>query len=467
MCLVAGAESCLFWGKMLNALYIAVVRVLLFSSAVVVHEVGHLCMALKCGLRVASVALGFGPKLCSWEWRGIRFSIRWLPLGGFVRIPQMEDSAVQRGLIKGQPRPQVPALNKILVLVAGSLMNLIFAFVLAIALWCVGLPVLVSPPIIGETSTAPEQGIRPGDRILEVDHKQVDCWDDVQTAAMLARTNLIAIMVARSNSVAVYFVPALTNREFSLQSLNLVPSERLTIKSVEPGGPADRAGIRAQDEIVSVNLVSISDHEQFASIVRRSPAHALNCRIKRGTCTLNVTIPPALDKQSKAGRLGLLMDVHRWSFYEIQHVPRVKQVTKVVQRIVGTVKGLFNPSKSGLGVKDLSGIPGILTMLAAEAKVDIRLAISFLIMLNINLAIINLLPVPILDGGHVVIVMWEKMRKPLSSKWVLRVNGAVAVLLLSLMMYVSYNDLLRWKCFCSMFKNQPHIAAQHPATQKP
>ena len=136
----------------------------------------------------------------------------------------------------------------------------------------------------------------------------------------------------------------------------------------------------------------------------------------------------------------------------------------VVERTVGTFSALVHSKQTGVGLKDLSGPPGILALLAAYVNTDWRLALSFLVLLNINLAIINLFPIPVLDGGHIVMALVERLfGRPLPHRLVEYTTTGFAVLLISFMLYVSFNDVKRFSLFRSMFKQEVTIEKQEAA----
>src|SRR5437667_2849787 len=162
---------------LLSILYIALKVLLLFGAAIFVHEFGHYWMALWRGLKVEAFAIGMGPKVVSWTRNGIEYSLRWIPAGGFVRLPQMITSEALEG--GGEARaalPPAPPFSKILVALAGPLMNVAFAFAIACVIYFVGLPMLVNPSYIGHVDAdSPEAalGIREGDKIVAVNGRPV------------------------------------------------------------------------------------------------------------------------------------------------------------------------------------------------------------------------------------------------------------------------------------------------------
>src|SRR5579862_5003857 len=134
---------------LLNILYVGAGVLLLFGAAIFVHEWGHFFMARRCGLKVEAFAIGMGPKMFGWTRDGIEYSFRWIPAGGFVRLPQMITSEALEGGSDRENLPPVSPLAKILVALAGPVMNVVFGFVIATVIYFTGLPVLVNPSIIG------------------------------------------------------------------------------------------------------------------------------------------------------------------------------------------------------------------------------------------------------------------------------------------------------------------------------
>jgi regulator of sigma E protease len=234
--------------SILAGIYVVVTMVLLFGAAVFMHEFGHYWMARKRGLRVEAFAIGFGPKIVSWVRDGIEYSWRWIPAGGYVKLPQMVTSEMIEGgnttLI-----PPAPPFSKVLVAFAGPFMNLVFAFLIGAVIYVVGLPEPVNPPIIGfvaPDSAEAKLGIQQGDRVISVNGKAVNSWHDVQRLAIMARTNLLPVVIERDNQRTTYQLATTVNEQLGLKLLNLDPRDHPLVHSVEPGAPADQAGLKVQ-----------------------------------------------------------------------------------------------------------------------------------------------------------------------------------------------------------------------------
>ena len=188
--------------------------------------------------------------------------------------------------------------------------------------------------------------------------------------------------------------------------------------------------------------------------------------IARDNQKIALKVTPRKNPATGSGQLGVIISSNMKTVYQLQRPGPLPWdlVGDVVQTMYTTVGALLHPQQTGLGVKDLSGPPGILAALAAELKADIRLALRFLVLLNVNLAILNLLPLPVLDGGHIVMALFEKLRgRPLSRRFQEYATSTFALLLISFMLYVSYNDVVkRFPLFRFMFNQQVQIQNEAP-----
>src|ERR1700683_4548294 len=223
---------------LLNNLYVAFGVVFLFGAAIFVHEFGHFWIARKRGLKVEGFAIGFGPKIFSWVRDGIEYSVRWIPAGGFVKLPQMITSTAIEGDAKNDIPPAAP-LSKILVAAAGPFMNVVFAFFIATIVYIVGLPVPLNPSIIGYVDPdSPEarMGIHQGDRIVSVNNKPVKSWEEINNITILALTNTVPVVITRNGVSNIYMLKAEVNNLVGLKTLNLDPLDHLIIQGVQAGG---------------------------------------------------------------------------------------------------------------------------------------------------------------------------------------------------------------------------------------
>ncbi|HVK59664.1 MAG TPA: RIP metalloprotease RseP [Candidatus Kapabacteria bacterium] len=441
-------------------IYVSAAVVLLFGAAVFVHEWGHYYMARKRGLKVEAFAIGFGPKIFGWRKDGIDYSWRWIPAGGFVRIPQMITSEALEG--KGEePLPPAPPFSKILVAFAGPFMNIVFAFVIAGILYFTGLPVLIDPSVVGyvdPTSAEGKLGIRDGDRIVMVNGKPTKSWQDVQEATIFATVNPIPVVLERDGVRNQYNLEAKTSPLIGGKYLNLDSRDHPLIDEVREG-PAKRAGAMDKDLVVEYAGVKIAGVKQLRALIAESGGQPTPMVVKRGEERVELLVTPEGEKGK--GLLNVMLGSSAKNIYEVQK-PGPKPwvaIGQVIDKTFATLNAVFFRSKeTGVGPSDLSGPIGIFAMLAREVSVDYRLALNFLLLLNVNLAILNLLPLPVLDGGHIVMSLIERIiRRPLPVKIQEYATTAFAVVLISFMLFVSFHDIKRFKLFRAMFQQENQV----------
>ena len=444
---------------------------LLFGAAIFFHELGHYWVALKLGLKVEEFAIGMGPKMFSWKRNGIVYSVRWIPAGGFVKLPQMITSEALEGKADGAVPPAAP-WKKILVAVAGPFMNVVFAFAIATFIYFVGLPVAVNPPIVGYVkpdSPEAQMGIRPGDTIVSVNGEQIKTWDDINVITATARTSVMPVVIERDGKKQTYTLTATPNPIIGLKLLNLDPKDHPQVMDVTPNSPALAAGLRTNDVVLSFAGVPVASVDQLIGLIHKCGGKATELVVQRGSENVTLTITPT-GEAPEGGRIGAMLGTSATMVYVVQRPgPKpLDQISDVVDKTFKTISALIHSKQTGVGPKDLSGPVGILAMLGAWVKTDYRLALSFLVLLNINLAIINLLPIPVLDGGHIMMSIIEKIRRrPLSPRIVEYVTTGFALLLICFMIYITTADIKRIPLFKAMFKNGIQIEEPQNAPAQP
>lgn len=446
---------------LLNIIYVVAAVLLLFGAAIFVHEFGHYWVARRRGMKVEAFAIGFGPKIFGWTRDGIEYSIRWIPAGGFVKLPQMITSEALEGKADDAVPPATPE-SKILVAFAGPFMNVVFAFVIGTVIYFAGLPTPVNPALIGYVAPGSEEaalGIEPGDRILSVDGREVTTWQEVFETTALARTNVLAVVIEREGVAKEYQLSATVSETLGLKMLNLDPQDHAIIGRTTPGSSAEAAELQSGDVILSFGGVPVASPGQMQELVKKRPDLPTPIEIERDGKRLQFEVTPRMNEASGRPLIGVEF-VQPPMRYEVQRPGPTPwaQVALVWDKTVRTLGALFHPRETGVGVRDLSGPVGILGILAHQVNTDYRLALSFLVLLNINLAILNLLPVPVLDGGHILMSVVEKIRRrPLSVRFVEYTTTAFALMLISFMLYVTFFDLNRVPIFKNMFQSESVI----------
>jgi regulator of sigma E protease len=258
----------LIYMTILNIVYVVVAVMAAFGASIFLHELGHFWVARRLGMKVEEFAVGFGPKIHSWKRDGIEYSIRWIPAGGFVKLPQMITSEALEGHADEQI-PVAPPSHKILVAVAGPFMNVVFAFAIATVIYFVGLPVAVNPAIIGyvePNSAEARLGIQEGDRIVSVNGEKVKSWQDVTLNTIVARTTTVPVAIEHAGKEQTFQLKTTTDNAIGLKLLNLDPRDHPEVMEVVSGSAAEKAGLKPNDHVVSFAGVPIASRDQFIDL---------------------------------------------------------------------------------------------------------------------------------------------------------------------------------------------------------
>ena len=204
-------------------------------------------------------------------------------------------------------------------------------------------------------------------------------------------------------------------------------------------------------------------------LIRSRPGAESPVEISRGSERLKLQVTPRLDPDAKVGRIGVALSPSRVLVYQLQRPGPTpwEQVNGVLEQMGDVISALSHSKETGITPKDMSGPVGIFGKLAADANVDIRLALGFIVMVNINLALLNLLPIPVLDGGHIIMALYEILtRRRVSARFQETVTAAFAVLLLSFMLYVSFFDVVkRGPLFRALFKQETVVEPAPPSAR--
>ncbi|MEI6083832.1 MAG: RIP metalloprotease RseP [Verrucomicrobiota bacterium] len=431
-------------------IYPGVLVLFFFGLTIFIHELGHFLMARRRKMVIERFFIGFGPRIFSWKRAGVEYGVAWLPFGGYVALPQMSPMETIEGK-SDTPAEVLPAaspLSKILVAFAGPVMNLILAVVLATVLWQIGSSVPVNPSIIGwlEPGSREEQlGILPGDRIVQVNDRPTKTWMDIQRAVAISREPNVTITLDRGGQRSQYELETELNTAFGVKTINLYPRGRPIAGGFQDNSPAKAAGMQMGDKFLSVQGLPVTTAQELRELIGKRPDMPTEVKMMRSGKIVTLTVTPHVDPQEKVGRMGVRLD-DELEYEVVRPGPVPLQQFKDILGLMGdTVYALAHHKQTGIGAKSLSGPVGI----AGGWWLEIvhggwRRGLWFAVLLNINLAIINLLPLPVLDGGHIVFALFEAiLRKPLNSKFVHATSIGFAVVLISFMLYVTFFDIQR------------------------
>ena len=456
---------------------------ILFNLLIVVHELGHFLAARWRGLYIEKFGVWFGKPLWKKTINGVQYSLGSLPFGGFVALPQLAPMDIIEGKADVDRAKLAPisALDKIIVAVAGPLFSLLLALFFACVVWVVGHPVgeADSTTVIGYVlpdSPAQKVGLQPGDKILEVDGKPVRRFlgmnDSVSWDVVRSEGDKIPVKFQRNGNVQTVWVEpykAETRgwRRKSVRQLLIYPAETPIIDKVEPNTPAAAAGLRPRDIIRGFDQMPIYSPIALLEYISKHPKDQLVLHVERDGARFDVPVKPTLlsTEGEMKPRIGIRWDTT--GKMSISHPNPLEQVYNSVTSTLKTIGAVASP-KSDVRLQHLSGPVGIgrIYYLLFQNERGWQLALWFSVILNVNLAILNMLPVPVLDGGHIVLAIIESVRrKPVNMRVLEVVQTSCAVLIIGYMLYVTFfdvQDLPFIKNKLDKLEDQPTSATPEP-----
>ena len=439
--------------------------VITLGILVSIHEFGHFWVARRCGVKVLRFSIGFGRIL----WRrtdrhGTEFAIAAIPLGGYVKMLDETEEPVPPGELD-QAFNRKPVLSRFAIVAAGPLANFLLAILALALMYMVGVRVLV--PQVGEVlvdSPAAVAGIRAGDEIVAIDGSATPGWQAVNMAllAPIGESRALAVAVRRGADGAVRERDVMLNNWLSgqeqpdpLRSLGVVPYT-LTIPAVlgqlTDDGAAARDGLRPGDRVVDVDGEPVSDWMHFVSLVQNSSERPMQLLIERDGVQQDMVLTPnsrTVDGVT-TGFIGAGVQQVSWPDTMIRHLQLgpvdalVKGVTETWSLTTLTFESLWKMMAGLVSVKNLSGPITIAKVAGASLESGLESFLHLLAMLSVSLGVLNLLPIPVLDGGHLLFYLVEMVRgKPLSEKAQTFGLKIGMTLVIGVMLLAMYNDLSR------------------------
>jgi regulator of sigma E protease len=461
----------------LKVILTVVEALLALNLLIFVHEVGHFLAARWRGMKVDRFAIWFGKPIWKAKINGVEYALGWIPAGGYVSLPQMATMEAIEGKVEdsGEPLPNVSPLDKIIVAFAGPLFSFLLAIAFALIVWQVGKPVSTSDdtPTLGwVTPDGPawKAGLRPGDIILEIDGQAVKAFsppsqDSVTWRVITSESTNLAIKFQRSGrEELVHVVPFKRHTKWyerkALRQIQVGPIQPARIYDVASNSPAASAGLKRGDEIVAINgerIFSFAAFEYAEDLQTNKDAGPLTFTVRRGTEEFERTLraekpltptnmPPSLGILSWEGNTNrTLIHPRPW-----------EQIEASAGQIFATIGAILS-KKNDIGVQQLGGAVMIIRVYSNLFENDDgwRLVLWFSVLMNVNLAMLNLLPLPVLDGGHILLSLIEIVRRrPVSPKILNYIQSGFAVLLISFMLWIAFFDTGDW--IRSAGKNRGH-----------
>lgn len=404
-------------------------------------------MARRIGIRVLTFSLGFGPKLLTVRRGDTDYCISAIPLGGYVKMAGENPDDVRSGA--DDEFLSKTKWERFQVLIMGPTMNIILAFVVMAVVLYQGAAVPAyeeQPPIVGyvmEASPAEQSGIRVGDLILRIGGRPVQTWEELFVTVMPRAERELEVVLRRGLQEVTIQVTPEAQTQFQVGDLGVVPIMQPQILNVLTGDPADLAGIRPRDVITAVNGEPITRDNPFVETINANADVALMLTVVRGGQTLKIEVTPAL--RGNVGLIGVEL-----SPFEVRTVePGPLQAIQMSFEKNYAWSGLIFQTLGGLltsetSPKQLVGPLGIAQLSGGAAQIGMVALFTLMAMISLNLGILNLLPIPVLDGGHIFIMALEGLsRRDFSVRIKEKIQLAGFVVLLMLMVTVIYNDLTR------------------------
>jgi regulator of sigma E protease len=452
----------------MNPVVISVLSLIVILGVLVfVHELGHFVAAKWAGIYVHRFSIGMGKpvKRLSFRRGETEYAIGWLPLGGYVKMASREEdpaAALEGGLEHIEVPPDrtfesKPVWKRMIVILAGVTMNVLLAWIIYIGLnWVVGRSIYPITTVGRVDAAALPPGaedlarLEPGDRIVRVAGRPVTAWDEVQHALITTADDSIVFEVeGKAPVVARLHRDALEGRGRLVGALwPFIPP---VIGQVVPGRPGARAGVETGDTIIAVDGEPVLQWPDAVRMIEARPDQDLTLTVGRAGGRVDLAahtvveeVKDSAGKARRVGRLGLGNKVDERN--EPVSLGRAivlgaQQTADMSTQIVRVVRGLFSGRVS---TREVAGPIGIGVMAGQAAQLGLASFLSLMALISVNLAVLNLLPIPVLDGGQVVFLLGEAvLRRPLSMKLRERLTMVGLVLLLMLTVLAFSNDIRR------------------------
>lgn len=440
---------------MLETLFLVAMMLFLFGITIFVHEFGHFIVARKLGLVAETFSIGMGPALWKKEIGGVVYKVGAFPIGGYVSLPQLDPVGMEK--MQGENEndraelPEVSPWKKIAVAAAGPISNILFAIPLAL------LVTLGEPPPgntavgwVSTNSTAYAEGLRPSDTILEINGNTVVDWYGILSEDLLTKDagtfNLTVLSGTETNTIELASESSLTDMEPAMLPL---------LAQISAKDPAGMAGLETGDLVTDVGGHPIRWWHELADTLQQYNGKQTTITVLRDGKSVTMDITPRYDEELgkviigvTPGDPGMLAWTMEGNAFE--------QLKSDGSKIFRLLQALTNRSEAGSAARALGGPVTIFAMIWFALKLGIVYAIGLMRFININLAVLNLLPLPVLDGGHICFALWEGITKrKVHPKIVATLVNIFAILLISAMVFLSWRDSDRIWNVSRFFKKAP------------
>lgn len=433
------------------------------SVLILIHELGHFLAAKSVGIAAPTFSLGLGPRVTGFKWGETDFVISAIPLGGYVKMAGMEDDEAMEVLEGGEKAPPVdpsrtfdakPIWARTWVISAGVVMNLVFALVANVVLFAAkGEPYVptrqLAPMHSLGGSAAQVRRIPIGAEVVSLNGEPVRNWSHMQEILAGAPAGPVELGIRGGAPVTLQLPAAGPSRDSVRASLDAYSPPVLGV--VLPDRPAAKAGLRPNDRITSIDGQPIAAWHQAVERFRSSPARPLKLQVQRGGERLSMTLTPSAEEEKADGKKRMVGKVGAEGL-PTTHYRRLgpgaavaygwHETVAMVSLLLETLRDL---ATGALSPRNLGGLLSIGEASGQSAALGPDFYLRFLALLSVNLAVLNLLPIPILDGGHLMFLLVEAVRgRPLSVEARIRLSHVGLIIVVGLMLWANGNDVVRY-----------------------
>lgn len=446
----------------LHVALLVFVVVMIFNVIIFTHELGHFLAGKWRGLQIDRFQIWFGRPIWSKTINGVQYGLGWIPAGGFVALPQMAPmEAIEGGNTQAKALPPITPLDKIIVAFAGPLFSMLLALLAAVMVWQVGKPADFIPSteigFILTDSPAAKAGLQLGDSIIAINGEPVTGFsgplDSIMARVILSRGEQLQFTVQRPGVEQPLTLTSGFETEKSqwfqrrgLRQVGLSYASPALVEEVTVNGPAADAGLAKGDQVLKVDGHKLYSPPQFSQYLKEQQWKPVVLEVQNPAGqTREVTLTPErpINPKGMDPMVGLLWDRDSGIDVRIVHPGAWSQVVESLRMMWVTITSVV-ARDSSIGIDHLSGPVGIAKHQYAILQTEDawRRLLAFMVLFNVNLAVLNMLPLPVLDGGHITLAILEKIaRRPVKARVLEVVQTVFALLLISLMLYVTTKDI--------------------------
>ena len=434
----------------MNITFEAVIYFLiLITFLVFIHELGHFSAARFFGMRVDVFSIGMGPRAFGFKRGDTDYRVAYFPIGGYVKIAGMVDESMDTEFVNSAPQPweyrSKPRWQRSIVISAGVIMNLIAAGIIFSVLAYKNGDLIIpfnseKPVLISENSALYDLGMRTGDLLIKLNDQPIKNYNDLENIEELTHSNL-SFTVVRNGETKILTAPDNFLGDMGEKQLGLIFKYEPIIGMVMPGSPAEKAGLLTGDRIVSINGNPINYFDEIPALLQKQTSGSVNLVIQRNHVTENLIVGL---EQNKMGIRQPEPDFVRvdYSISEATFVGFSSIYTNLKGMINGFIKIFQGKEKFS---NSIGGPLAIIDIAGKSAAMGFDTYLKIMAFISLSLALMNILPIPALDGGHLFILIIESIfRRDLPYNWKMHIQQIGFTILIGFMIFVVFNDIMKF-----------------------